>query len=180
MRRTATSVVIFMLVAGIMGVFLAPLLSAQVVPTTKWANFYSLNSTLDGAPVPIGAVVRAYDPDGINCGEWTVTTDGVYGMMAVYGDDGTTPEDEGAEEGDNITFTINGVPASIAGPDPATWSWGVLRQVDLHAISGAPTDTPTNTRTPTTTGTVTGTAPRSPAPTNTRETAALDKGVALA
>jgi hypothetical protein len=166
MRRIAASVAITVLVASIMALFLTPMLSAQVTPTTKWANFYGLNSTLDGAPVPVGAVVRAYDPDGIHCGEWTVTTDGVYGMMAVYGDDGTTPGDEDAEEGDNITFTINGVAATNAGPDPATWTWGGLAQVELHAVTGGPTSTSTHTRTPTST-TASGTATHTPTATST-------------
>jgi len=157
MRRIAATVTIIVLVIVIMGLLLSPVLSAQVTPTTRWANFYSLNSTLDGAPVPAGAVILAYDPDGINCGEWTVTTDGVYGMMAVYGDDGTTPGDEGAEEGDTISFTINGVPATANGPDAPIWTWGGLAQVDLVAVTGAPTSTPTDTSSPTETSTNTST-----------------------
>ena len=32
--------------------------------------------------------------------------DGIFGFLYVYGDDGSTPEDEGAKAGDMITFKV--------------------------------------------------------------------------
>ncbi|MGQ9594642.1 MAG: golvesin C-terminal-like domain-containing protein, partial [Anaerolineae bacterium] len=127
-----------------------------VTPSIYWVNFYGVASFFAGAPVPLGAVVEAYDPDGVRCGYFVVNTPGSYGLMPVYGDDPMTPEDEGAEAGDTISFTINGFPATPMGPDGPTWTaHGDLRHVELNALGGtpAPTATPTRTPTPTPTGT---------------------------
>jgi len=59
----------------------------EVVPTEEWANFYGLGSTLNGQPLPVGVVIRAYDPQGVVCGQFRVTRAGCYGLMPVYGDD---------------------------------------------------------------------------------------------
>ena len=105
-----------------------------VVPTTSWMNFYSLESTLDGQPLPVGAVIRAYDPQGVVCGEFTVTRAGWYGLMPVYTDDMLTEADEGAVPGDRIEFTVNGVAATVTGPDEPVWvTFGDLKQVNLAA-----------------------------------------------
>ena len=105
-----------------------------VTPTNQWVNFHSANTTFLGEPVPVGAVIAAFDPDGVQCGEFTVATEGKYGLMPCYGDDETTPDvDEGAEPGDVITFTINGLPAVALGPDDPIWtSHGDRREVDLE------------------------------------------------
>jgi hypothetical protein len=141
----------------------------DVIPTDQWVDFYSLNTTVDGEPVPIGAVVAAFDPDGIQCGEFIVTNAGWYGVMPVYGDDPETAEDEGAEPGDTIAFTINGHPATPMGPDEPVWTInGDLRQVDLAVTStSTPTSTPTATATPTSTGALTSTPTRTRTPTPT-------------
>ena len=66
----------------ILGVLLMTLLSswvtAQPPPTNEWVNFLSANTTLDVSPIPVGAVVDAYDPDGVWCGTFTVHTAGEY------------------------------------------------------------------------------------------------------
>lgn len=76
-------------------------------PTTQWVSFYSTNSELNNAPLPIGAVVDVYDPDGILCGRDTVDEIGSYGFLACYFDDPNTPSDEGIEPGDTVSFRIN-------------------------------------------------------------------------
>jgi len=105
-----------------------------VIPTNQWVNFHSANTTFLSQPVPVGAYIAAYDPDGVQCGEFTVTTEGKYGVLPCYGDDETTPNvDEGAEPGDEISFTINGLPAAALGPDDPIWtSHGDRREVDLE------------------------------------------------
>ncbi|MGQ9568252.1 MAG: hypothetical protein ACUVWW_09395, partial [Anaerolineae bacterium] len=133
-----------------------------VTPTNQWVNFYGVNSTLHGAPVPVGAVIAAYDPDGVQCGEFVVVSPGQYGVMAVYADDPFTLEDEGAEPGDTITFTVNGTPAAPMGPDLPLWTTnGDLRHVELEAPPSGSTPTPTSTVTPF------GTATPTPTPTGT-------------
>jgi len=133
-----------------------------VTPTNEWVNFYGTNSTLNSSLLPVGAVVTAYDPDSVQCGEFVVTTAGQYGVMAVYGDDDLTPEDEGAEPGDVITFFVNGIQAAAMGPDAPEWtSSGALRHVELEAPPSGATSTPTPT------GTVSGTATPTPTATGT-------------
>ncbi|UCG51054.1 MAG: T9SS type A sorting domain-containing protein [Candidatus Latescibacterota bacterium] len=107
--------------------------NADVVPTNEWVSFWSDGSIVDLGFVEPGAVVRAYDPDGVQCGEFTVTTAGSYGLMAVYRDDFTTPGvDEGADPGDVISFTIDDVPATPIGPEAPIWSTnGDVKKVNL-------------------------------------------------
>jgi hypothetical protein len=106
----------------------------SVEPTNRWVNFYSLQSTLDGQSLPVGAVITALDPDGVVCGEFLVTQAGRYGLMPVYGDDPYSLTDEGAVPGDLLEFRINGIKASVTGPDEALWTtMGDLNQLDLAA-----------------------------------------------
>ena len=105
-----------------------------VTPTSEWVNFYSLNTTFNGQPVPPGTVIKAYNPRGVQCGEFVVTDPGWYGVMAVYRDDPETPQDEGMLPGEEVSFTINDSPATPLGPDDPIWtSNGDLKQVDLAA-----------------------------------------------
>jgi hypothetical protein len=118
----------------------------NVIPTNTWVDFYSLNSTYLGQPVPAGAYVAIFDPQGVQCAEFTVTTPGRYGIMPCYGDDPSTPgTDEGAVPGDVLQFKINGRVAKTEAialngvPVPpttvVTWiSWGNLWQVNLHVL----------------------------------------------
>ena len=109
-----------------------PMPAQAVVPMDKWVMFYSLESTLDGQPLPVGAVIRAYDPQGVVCGQFRVTEAGRYGLMSVYGDDPLTEVDEGAVPGDRIKFTVNGVAATVIGSDEPVWvTFGALKQVNL-------------------------------------------------
>jgi len=88
--------------------------------------------------VQLGDVITARDPDGIICGITTVgefgTDEGDY-FIHVYGDDATTPGvDEGAIEGDTITFFINGNPASVISGTPQ-WHSGGSFEVCLSATT---------------------------------------------
>ncbi len=105
----------------------------SITPTRLWCEVYSLDSQCGGTDLPQGTVVRAYDPDGVLCGEVSVQVAGEWGTMHVYGDDPDTPEDEGAESGDLLSFTIKGQPA--ASTVPVTWEDRALRQVSLSADS---------------------------------------------
>jgi len=117
---------------------------AGVGDSPEWVNFFSDNTTFLGEPVPVGAVIAAFDPQGVQCGQFTVGEKGKYGLMACYRDDPATPdEDEGPQPGEPISFKINGLPAtpvpiSLNGtPVPpsttVTWtSFSDLWEVDLH------------------------------------------------
>jgi len=137
---------------GILMLLLFSFLNAEVIPTNEWVNFFSSSTTFDGSPVPVGAVIEAYDPDGVLCGTFTVNIKGQYGFLVVYKDDFTTTDiDEGAEPGDTITFYINGHIALPQGPTTPVWtSNGDIINVDLEGHSNYD---PVITSTPDTTAT---------------------------
>ncbi|SYZ73926.1 exported hypothetical protein [Candidatus Zixiibacteriota bacterium] len=119
---------------GGMSLFLVTGLSAQVIPTNVWTDFYGSAGTYNGVALPVGSVINAYDPQAILCGSDTVRNAGQYGFLPVYGDDAMTPEDEGAEIDDIITFTINGRLAVKHGPDSSAWTgMGLPKEVNLSA-----------------------------------------------
>jgi hypothetical protein len=103
-------------------------------PGPEWVDFFSANSWYLGEPVPVGAVIEAFDPQGVKCGQRTVEFEGQYGVLSCLRDDEMTPDvDEGAEPGDVISFTINGLPAVALGPDDPIWtSNGDRWEVDLE------------------------------------------------
>jgi hypothetical protein len=105
--------------------------SSRAGNSPEWVDFFSAHTTFLGQPVPVGAVIAAFDPQGVKCGEFTVVEEGKYGLMPCYRDDATTPEDDGADPGDVISFTINGLPVVAAGPDDPIWASYVRREVDL-------------------------------------------------
>jgi len=86
---------------------------AGVTPTNTWVDIYgeaiqgeSAADAADGAPLLVGTVIKALDPQGIVCGATVVTTEGEYGLLACYGDDPDTPADEGAMAGDQIRLMV--------------------------------------------------------------------------
>ncbi len=102
----------------------------------NWLNVYSLASSINGVPVPVGAVVEAFDPDGTLIGSTIVKSSGRYGLMPLYGDNHNTAEDEGAVPGDKIVFTVNGVPAEVSGPDEPIWTvHGDLLEINLIVVN---------------------------------------------
>jgi subtilisin-like proprotein convertase family protein len=89
--------------------------AAGVQPMSAWVDFYgpAVGSGVEllnqqGAALPVGAVVKAVDPQGVVCGATVVTTAGQYGLLACYGDDPDTPADEGAVVGDRIRLMVGG------------------------------------------------------------------------
>jgi len=107
----------------------------ELHPTPWFVDFLGQQSTLDGQPLPVGAVIRAYDPTGVLAGRAEVTLSGWY-LLPVYGDDPMTELDEGAEPQDQITFTVNGHPTAPLGPDQPLWvETGSRVHVELRASS---------------------------------------------
>lgn len=107
------------------------LTAVQIAGITDMAwNTWSRNTKAGGDLIRPGDVIKAVDPDGVICGAFIVKTEGEYNLR-VYGDDPSTPEDEGAKEGDSIKFLINGVPALPLGPDKPIWKAGKTSNIDL-------------------------------------------------
>ncbi|PWB74274.1 hypothetical protein C3F09_04155, partial [candidate division GN15 bacterium] len=87
----------------------------DLTPSDRWVDYYCGQNTLYGAPLPVGSVVEAYDPQGTLAGRQIVTEPGVYRFMPVYRDSAGSVEDEGASTGDVIKFFVNGQPAIAHG-----------------------------------------------------------------
>jgi hypothetical protein len=112
------------------------MLQPPQVTRTRWAVwFYSLNSTFEGKPIQVGDIVTAKDPDGVICGAYVVDREGGYGYMPVYGDDPRTFADEGATDGDELTFYINGKCAHPLGFDEPLWTVDVKRR-EVNLMTG--------------------------------------------
>ena len=107
------------------------LTAMNITVTSESCTFYG-NATLDGLPIRIGDIVTARDPGGVMCGLFIAGTEGEYGLITVYGDESDTPQDEGAEDGDTITFSINDT-AAIPSATPAFSDGAPSQNVDLIA-----------------------------------------------
>ncbi|MEZ4680676.1 MAG: hypothetical protein R2932_41325 [Caldilineaceae bacterium] len=106
--------------------------------TSQWINVYSTNSTRNGEPLPVGTTVTAIGEDDRVLGQVTVREVGWYGVLAVYGADGSDSGFKGAHFGEEIRFLINGDPATVVNGQNTVWtSTGDLFQVDLE-IHGQP------------------------------------------
>jgi hypothetical protein len=78
------------------------------------ADFFSTTSTLNGDPIPAGTIIEAFDVDGIRCGYAEANAAGSF-LIHVYGNDPMTPSiDEGAREGEMLSWKMNGRDVSIA------------------------------------------------------------------
>ncbi|MEZ4680675.1 MAG: hypothetical protein R2932_41320 [Caldilineaceae bacterium] len=92
-------------------------IAAQDHTTPYWLLSFG-NADYRGSGIPVGTKIRAYDPNGVLCGETVVTHLGTYGFLACYFDDPTTDKDEGIEPGDTVDFYFNGEHAgSVRVPD---------------------------------------------------------------
>jgi hypothetical protein len=80
------------------------------------ADYFSTTSTLDGAALPAGTVIEAYDGQGVRCGVATANAGGGF-LIHVYGNDPLTASiDEGASEGEMLTWKL-----ADASPQSAAW-----------------------------------------------------------
>ncbi|MEM8601746.1 MAG: T9SS type A sorting domain-containing protein, partial [Bacteroidota bacterium] len=101
---------------------------AGVTPTPSWISVWG-QALADLTP---GTLVTAIDPDGVTSGAFTVQADGALGLMAIYADDPTTREDEGAEPGDAITLRT---PNSVL-TDAVVWTEaGAVVEVQNTVVS---------------------------------------------
>jgi len=91
-----------------------------ITPTNEWISAWCESGQVDGASLNPGDLIEVTDPDSVLCGMATVNAFGGYGYLNVYRDDPYTPQDEGAEPGDTLTFWVNGTEAMI--DPPVIWT----------------------------------------------------------
>ncbi len=94
-----------------------------------------------------GDTVDVYDSDGVWCGRTTVQEEnGILGFSVhVFGDDlSTTPTiDEGAVEGDTLSFFVNGLPALVV-QGSNVWNWNSSKEIKLQLGSTDVSDSRNN------------------------------------
>ncbi len=74
-------------------------------PTSTWAD-YAGTLTINGQSAEAGDEVGVFNPRGVCCGAARVTSTGRFGWVHVYGDDPSTPADEGAGAGERLSFRV--------------------------------------------------------------------------
>jgi PKD repeat protein len=89
--------------------YVADLVCVEETYPPMWISVYCAQPVLNDMPLVPGDLIEAFDPDEILCGSVLVKQDGSYGLLEILHDDLSTPEDDGAWEGDTISFQINGV-----------------------------------------------------------------------
>ena len=68
----------------------ATVVAQDIVPTPEWVSWLG-SVSINGKPAPVGTIINAYDPQGVNNGRDTVAFTGLFGFMSVYGDDANIP-----------------------------------------------------------------------------------------
>jgi hypothetical protein len=84
--------------------------SGRVTISPMVADFWSASS----ADLHAGDMLTVRGESGQMVGEATVGADGAF-LIHVYGDVANTPEIEGVQPGEKLTFEVNGVAASVVG-----------------------------------------------------------------
>ncbi|OQY27979.1 MAG: hypothetical protein B6244_08525, partial [Candidatus Cloacimonetes bacterium 4572_55] len=95
--------------------------SPTVAPTNIFCQFYCIDSSeYEDQLLHAGDVVVATDAQGVVCGKSFTSGEpnpGGYSIF-VYGDDPYTDQDEGMQDGERISFSINGLPADAIEGNP--------------------------------------------------------------
>jgi len=107
------------------------------LPTDFWGNILINNENAS-----IGTIVNAYNSNGTLCGSFITTTSGNYGSLSCSGNDPATSNDEGANENENITFTINGYNATAVGN--IIWNTATFKNVNLSLTAALMLSSPAN------------------------------------
>ena len=94
---------------------------------------YSMDLYGEIAGAVPGDAVTVYDPQETLCGAFTIRMEGRYGFLHVYGDDKTTPVDEGAALQEALQFRLNGEPLTPLTRGPILWLGdGQVLRVDFR------------------------------------------------
>jgi hypothetical protein len=97
--------------------------------------------TINGAKAPVGAVVSAWIKGVHYPTDFTVSIEGVYGIMLITADDPTTPTKEGGVPGDIIDFRIKMNEYTLFAKPNGIWQGnGVNQKLDLSADGEVPVE----------------------------------------
>ena len=104
--------------------------TGSAVPTVM--DLYSMNVTIDGEAAVAGTVVEILDANGTLLASRELTKDGVLGLTHLLGDVSVTEDDEGAVNGEALTFRIQGSDVELVGSQPITWTANEVAKLDLR------------------------------------------------
>ena len=79
----------------------------DLTPTTSWVNLYGSKLTLNGQTVRAGATIEAFTVKDTKVGSFTLKSDGLFGFMPVYADNGSETV-TGLNAGDKFSLRIDG------------------------------------------------------------------------
>jgi len=108
MQKKLTLKIVYFILTVVIFFVISETVYSQATNCDFWGT-----ATYNGNNVEDGDVIKAYDPQGVHCGTAYYVSDGNYGIHVSGDDPSTSDTDEGATEGDAITFKINGKTASI-------------------------------------------------------------------
>jgi hypothetical protein len=99
------------------------------------ADYFSIDSRMDGASLAAGTTIEAYDSDDVLCGVAQVNADGGF-LIHVYGNDPLTSSvDEGAASGEYLNWRIA---AYDVAPSDAVWIANIVGSFnDIRWENGA-------------------------------------------
>jgi hypothetical protein len=149
MKQTFAGLLAGLMVAFLFGAssiaFAAPSWTFHASPSLC---FFSGTATIDGVNVQVGDIVGAFvDKDSVNdlcIGTYTVNNAGNYGLLNAYGDDGSSPEKDGANTDETVYFKIWDASLNrISYAEPtgnSQWESGGSKTVNLSATSGISAD----------------------------------------
>ncbi|OQB26542.1 MAG: hypothetical protein BWY10_02063 [Chloroflexi bacterium ADurb.Bin180] len=144
--------------------------AGMIFPRSQRSTAYYGLAYIGTDPAPAGTCVEAF-VGSLKVGFWTTSTAGAYPMMPVDANELTPPAKNGANDGDVVTFYLNGLPATPT----SVYRYDRDHPVRLDLVAGAaltptpPTATPSATLSPVPshTPTATTTVSRTPTPTLT-------------
>jgi hypothetical protein len=105
----------------IMGLLIALASTTVVAAVPRIPESYWGYATVDGVPAALDTLitVEVYETGEVVGDATVIEVNGLYSLHVLF-DDSETPEDEGANDGDNLTWKINGMNCNIPAPGADT------------------------------------------------------------
>ncbi|MCK4856331.1 MAG: HYR domain-containing protein, partial [candidate division Zixibacteria bacterium] len=109
----------------------------EIVISNTWINLYGSGVAVNDGPLETGTVIQAHTESGVLVGEWTVASQGQFGFMPVYGADQYASGATGAQVGETVTLSVNGVAAE----ETITWTGNGDRiKIDKFTLTATAAD----------------------------------------
>ena len=116
MKKTGIVIIELLVLIAIAITSTSVVVALPQIPESYWGN-----ATLDDAPAPIDTpiTVEVYETGEVVGNTTVADANGNYSLEVLI-DDPDTPEGEGANDGDNLTWKIDGINCSVPAPGTDT------------------------------------------------------------